>query len=79
MTLPDPAKRFVQETKPVVEEPRCFTRKCIHFIGVKSEGIEENERVVCKAFPNGIPDDIAYGNNLHLLPVAGDHGLQYKQ
>ena len=60
-------------------EPRCWTRKCAHFIGVKSEGIEENERVVCHAFPDNIPDEIAYGDNPHTSPYPGDHGIQYER
>ena len=54
-------------------EPKCWTRECIHFIGIKSdEGDgEENERNVCNAFPDGIPDEIAYGDNLHTVPFPG--------
>lgn len=59
-------------------EPKCFTRKCIHFIGV--EGDEEpNQVVVCAAFPKGIPDEIAYGDNLHIKPVKGDNGIQFER
>lgn len=55
----------------MIEEPQCYTRKCIHFEGVKQPtlGEEAGEFVYCKAFPNGIPDDIAYGNNKHLVPI----------
>jgi hypothetical protein len=36
---------------------------------------------VCAAFPSGsgIPHDIAYGDNLHLEPVEGDHGIQFEK
>ena len=56
-----------------LEEPRCFTRKCIHFIGVKNliEGDAFSVANFCNAFPNGIPDEIAYGDNLHLEPLKG--------
>jgi hypothetical protein len=37
-----------------------------------------SERVVCKAFPERIPDEIAYGDNLHLEPFKGDNGIQYE-
>jgi hypothetical protein len=49
-------------------EPNCYKRGCIHFTGVKKddEDDETTERVVCKAFPDGIPDIIAYGNNKHM-------------
>jgi len=54
----------------MLQEPKCWTRGCKYFIGVKqdNEG-EETERVVCKAFPNGIPDNISYGTNLHSKPL----------
>jgi hypothetical protein len=52
----------------MLDEPKCFTRKCEHYDGVDSDGEEDNERHVCEAFPKGIPDDIAYGDNLHLTP-----------
>lgn len=44
----------------ILAEPKCYTRKCRHFDGV--EGDEPDERVVCEAFPDGISDDIAYGD-----------------
>ena len=34
-------------------------------IGVKNDGDEQTERNYCKAFPDGIPEEIAYGNNKH--------------
>ena len=50
----------------MITEPKCFTRKCKHFIGVKQDNEDEStERVVCEAYPDGIPDDIAYGDDLH--------------
>jgi len=63
---------------PVLEEPKCSIRKCKHFIGAK--GYPESEQaVVCKAYPNGIPDEIAFGNDLHLEPRTGDHGIQFEK
>ncbi len=50
----------------MLEEPECHKRKCIHFHGVKQpDGTEMSEVVYCKAFPDGIPEDIAYGGNGH--------------
>jgi hypothetical protein len=47
-------------------EPHCSIRRCRHFTGVSQpDGTEMTERVVCSAFPKGIPDDIAYGANKH--------------
>jgi hypothetical protein len=44
----------------------CFDRGCVHYIGVRQpDGTEKTERVVCKAYPEGIPDDIADGIDLH--------------
>jgi len=63
----------------MINEPQCWIRKCKFFIGVKNEGGEKNECVVCKAFPNGIPDEIAYGDNLHLEVYPGDNGIRYEE
>ena len=60
-------------------EPRCYTRKCKHFIGVKNDGDETTERVVCKAFPDQIPNEIAYGDNPHTKSFSGDNGIQYEK
>lgn len=50
--------------------PRCYDRNCAHFTGVRQDdGLEETERNVCRAFPDGIPDRIAYGTDLHLVPA----------
>ncbi len=52
-------------------EPRCWTRRCVHYIGVK-EFIPEDEMSqdhYCEAFLDGIPNEISYGKNLHLKPL----------
>lgn len=59
-------------------EPQCYTRRCVHFQGAAGD-TEEEQYVLCAAFPHGIPDDIAYGNNLHTTPYPNDHGIQYEQ
>jgi len=54
----------------MLKEPDCFRRSCKHFKGVKQpDGTERTEVNYCDAFPNGIPRDIAYGNNDHLKPT----------
>jgi hypothetical protein len=69
----------------MIEEPKCWARRCRHFIGIKSdnesdENPEENERNFCKAFPDGIPDEIAYGDNLHTIPYPGQgNEIVYEQ
>lgn len=64
----------------MLEEPQCSIRRCVHFIGVaQPDGTELTECVVCVAFPQGIPDEIAYGKNPHVDSHPGDHGIQYEQ
>jgi len=56
----------------MLAEPKCFTRSCKHFLGAyQPDKTEESEIVICEAFPAGIPDEIAYGNNKHLTPYPG--------
>lgn len=59
----------------MLAEPKCYRRKCKHFIGVhQPDGTEETERVICKAFPDRIPDIIAYGDNKHDTVIPGQVG-----
>ena len=64
----------------MISSPNCFERKCKHYIGVNnfSSEIEADERNVCAAFKNGIPFEIAYGDNLHTKPYKGDNGIQFE-
>jgi hypothetical protein len=63
----------------MLPEPNCFRRRCVHYIGVfQKEGDEKTERHICRAFPNGIPTEIAFGENLHAAPYPGDNGIQYE-
>ena len=56
----------------MIAEPKCSIRKCTYFQGVSQpDGTEMSETVVCQAFPEGIPDEIAYGNNSHIFPLPG--------
>jgi len=62
----------------MLAEPNCSIRGCVHFLGVT--GDEEIDQVpYCEAFPDGIPDSIAYGTDLHLLPTEGDQGIQFRK
>ena len=55
-------------------ESNCEKRGCIHFVGVADNG-----QVFCEAFPRGIPNEIAYGDNPHLEPYSGDRGIQFEE
>jgi len=51
----------------MLAEPKCFIRNCKYYIGVSQpDGTEMTERNVCEAYPEQIPNDIAYGDDLHL-------------
>ena len=63
----------------MMAEPQCSKRRCTHFMGVKNDGDESTERVVCKAFPEGIPSVIAYEDNLHTETYPGDGGITYEK
>ena len=70
----------------MITVPKCYERGCIHLIGVKSDpadpqadGPEGNERNVCRAFPDGIPEEISHGDNPHLKPVKGDHDIRFEK
>lgn len=59
----------------MIEEPQCSVRDCRHYRGLKEydagEDVTESFKPVCAAFPDGIPFDIAYGDNRHLEVVPG--------
>lgn len=65
----------------MLEEPTCFTRKCKHYLGViQPDGTELTEKNYCKAFPKGIPNDIAYGDDKHLkVRDAQDNEITYEK
>lgn len=50
-------------TNSMILEPQCITRHCVHFIGVIGE--EPNQTCICKAYPGGIPREIAYESVHH--------------
>ena len=64
----------------MIQEPNCFTRGCVHFTGIaQPDETEMTERPVCESFPEGIPKEVAYGNNLHTSPFPGDNGIQFEK
>lgn len=38
---------------------------------------DDEGRLVCQAFPDGIPKSILRGEADHTKPVEGDHGLRF--
>lgn len=61
--------------------PNCLKRNCKHFQGAKFLDAnigEPSEVPYCRAFPDGIPKEIAYGPELHVTPYPGDHGIQFE-
>ena len=65
----------------MMEKPKCFSRKCKHYSGVKWLDPKEeiSEVHYCVAFPEGIPDEITYGSNKHLTPEPGDGGVVFEK
>jgi hypothetical protein len=60
----------------MISIPECRIRNCAHFQGVSQpDGTERTERVICVAFPAGIPDEIAYGANKHSVVYPGQTGI----
>jgi hypothetical protein len=56
----------------MMQEPNCSKRNCVHFLGARQpDGTEESEYLYCLAFPDGIPREIAHGDNKHLSPLGG--------
>jgi hypothetical protein len=62
---------LLERGKMQLVEPRCSKRNCIHYQGVEEfiEGDPLSQNHICDAFPNGIPEEISYGDNLHLKPL----------
>lgn len=68
----------------MMEQPQCSKRECEHwfetgdFIDPQGKDVEGTVPV-CRAFPKGIPDAIAWGDDPHTKPTEGDHGIQYRK
>jgi hypothetical protein len=52
----------------MLQEPTCYTRECKHFMGIARDK-EPDQHFICKAFPDGIPAKITFGDNLHHKPL----------
>ena len=41
-------------------------------------GRNESNKLICKAFPKGIPDEILWSKGIsHTTPIDGDNGFRY--
>lgn len=50
----------------MIRPPKCYERGCKHYLGVSQpKNTEKGEKPVCVAYPDGIPTDIAYGDDPH--------------
>ena len=63
---------------------KCIERECKWFdcIGDELETDDSLRFCYCKAFPYGIPTEIAYGRNNHIKPYTvfgGDNGIQFEK
>ena len=54
----------------------CFERQCKHYVGVQRT--EVGDLNVCAAYPQGIPLEIASGEDDHTTPRADDNGIQFE-
>ncbi len=56
----------------------CFKRMCKHYEGIlESDNPKRDGKHVCKAFPNGIPEDIVTGKNEHsaIVPLQNNNEI----
>jgi len=65
----DNAQRFVDTDLSFISLGGAECHKCKH---INDDGES------CKAFPNGIPEEIIIGDTLHRVPVEGDNGITFE-
>lgn len=59
----------------MLAEPNCYKRGCRHYLGhTRLEDTDETLVQRCEAYPLGIPEVIAYGDDLHLQVKEGQFG-----
>ena len=61
--------------------PKCWIRSCKHLTGViRPDGTELSETNACRAYPKGIPLEIAYGPDKHTeVRDDQDNSLVYEK
>jgi hypothetical protein len=58
-----------------IDGTHCYKNKCRWFMGViQPDGTEMTERLMCPAFPEGIPNEITTGDNQHTEVYEGQSG-----
>lgn len=64
----------------MIEAPVCYDRQCKHYRGIiQPDGTEMSERPACDAYPEGIPEDIQEGKDLHLkVRPDQDNSITYE-
>lgn len=55
-------------TLPIISCPYCKNL---------NDELNPEGRRTCKAFPEGIPDAIVFGENHHIEPFPGDNGIRF--
>jgi|APSaa5957512535_1039671.scaffolds.fasta_scaffold30329_4 hypothetical protein len=63
-------------------ESNCLKRDCTYYSGAKEfiEGDPTSANHFCMAFPKGIPEEISYGENLHLKPLKNQgNDIEYEE
>lgn len=54
----------------MLAEAKCYSRHCKYYKGIiQPDGTEMTEVNYCAAFPDGIPYEIAYGDDTHSKPI----------
>ena len=67
-TIPLKDRRFVYMSKDFIIS-QC--NKCQNYF-------KDELKIICKAFPNGIPNEILTGEFDHTKPYKGDNGLRFE-
>ena len=51
---------------------------CVLCNHLDRRALREQKRLVCPAFPNGVPREIREGYHEHRTPFPGDHGIRFE-